>query len=292
MSTLAFESPAKINLFLAITGRRPDGFHELVSLVAPLAWGDTLEVQSAEDFSLVCTDPGLPVDNSNLVFKAAHAFRAATGSRVGARFTLIKRIPTGAGLGGGSSNAALALRALNQLAGDPLNPGALRDVAASVGSDCALFLEGRPLVMRGRGERIEPLPDIVAKRLSGQPILVFKPAFAISTPWAYRQLAADAPNSYVVREDAESCLAAWATGATNLDQILFNNLEGPAFRKFPALPVLLERLTREFHVPARMSGSGSACFALLKPDSPVEALTTAIRDAWGESAFVLPTRLG
>src|SRR6478752_7320803 len=92
-------SPAKLNLFLAITGRRADGFHDLVSLAAPLEFGDTLEVESASEFSLWCDDPNLAVDESNLVLKAARAFAAATSYRGGARFTLRKRIPLGAGLG-------------------------------------------------------------------------------------------------------------------------------------------------------------------------------------------------
>ena len=145
--------PAKLNLLLAVTGRRADGFHELVSLVAPVELGDTLTVEPALEFSLTCDAPTLPVDDTNLVLKAAQAFRVATSWRGGARFALTKRIPSGAGLGGGSSDAATALLALNRLAGEPLAPAALAQVAAEVGSDCALFLPGGPVVMRGRGDR-------------------------------------------------------------------------------------------------------------------------------------------
>ena len=160
--------PAKLNLLLAVTGRRPDGFHELVSVVAPVALADTLTVEPAAEFSLSCDDPTVPTDGTNLVLKAAAAFRTATGWRGGAKFTLAKCIPAGAGLGGGSSDAAIALKALNQLAGNPLAPDALATVAAGVGSDCALFIAGGPVVMRGRGEKVERLPEAVAARLRGR----------------------------------------------------------------------------------------------------------------------------
>src|SRR5438552_482615 len=123
-------SPAKINLFLAVTGRRADGFHDLVSVVAPLDFGDELvaelggsrrEAGGGKQFTLECDHPEVPVDGANLVLKAAEAFVAATGWSGSVHFRLTKRIPPGAGLGGGSSNAVAALRALNRLAGGLLD---------------------------------------------------------------------------------------------------------------------------------------------------------------------------
>ena len=291
VTPLTFESPAKLNLFLAVTGRRADGFHDLVSVVAPLRWGDTLQAELAEEFSVTSNDPAVPTDGSNLVLKAATVFRRVTGYTHAVKFTLEKRIPMGAGLGGGSSNAATALRALNQLAGNPLSPEQLSALAAEVGSDCPLFLNEGPMVIRGRGELIQRLPDSAAKRISGRQVLVFKPGFGISTPWAYRQLADKAPTSYVSPLEAENRLATWLEGESPADSLLFNSMEAPAFAKYPALPVLLDRLRREFGLAVGMSGSGSACFALLKDNSPVEPVTTLIRRSWGESALVLQSRL-
>ena len=291
VSALTLESPAKINLFLAVTGKRPDGFHDLVSLVAPLAWGDTLTVEPADNFSLECNDPDVPLDSSNLVLKAAEAFRDATGLSLGARFSLVKRIPMGAGLGGGSSNAATVLRALNQLSGNVFNQNQLTDVAAKVGSDCPLFLHDGPVVMRGRGDVITPVPPKGTRRIAGRRLLLFKPAFGISTPWAYGQLAQRAPSDYAPAVDTEVKLAAWLADERPLDDLLFNNMERPAFRKFPAFSILLEHLRDNFGVIGRMSGSGSACFALLRDDAPVEAIAGLIRRSWGESALVLQTRL-
>ena len=291
MSSLTLHSPAKINLYLAITGRRADGFHDLISVVSPLAWGDTLTLEPAPEVSLVCSDPSLSVDDSNLVMKAAHAFQRTTGFRGGARFVLEKRIPVGAGLGGGSSNAAAALRGLNELAGGPLNATALSLLAADIGSDCPLFLRSGAVVLSGRGEEVSPVSDRAGARIRGRRILIFKPAFAIATPWAYGRMAAGAPDSYLPGAEAESRLARWMDRETALEDVLYNNMEGVAFSKFPALPALLDRLQTRFGLRARMSGSGSACFALLREDAETEAVIATIYDAWGKSAFVVQTRL-
>lgn len=292
MKSFVFFAPAKLNLFLAVTGRRADGFHDLVSLVAPLTWGDSLRVEAAAEFSLTCDDPAVPIDETNLVLKAARAFQEATGWTGGAKFFLEKRIPMGAGLGGGSSDAVAALRALNQLAGTPLDAAALEKLAAKIGSDCPLFLREGPVLMRGRGEQIADLPAAAAARVSGRRVLIFKPAFGISTPWAYAWLANDAPQSYLPSAVAEARLAAWLADSEALPQeLLFNSFEPPAFAKFVALPVLLDQLRKRFGLTPQMSGSGSACFVFLADNSPISAITDTIRLAWGNSAFLVETRL-
>jgi 4-diphosphocytidyl-2-C-methyl-D-erythritol kinase len=298
VKTVTEFSPAKLNLFLAVTGRRADGFHDLVSVAAPLDFGDELVAEirgqgpeGRDQFGLTCSDPVVPVDGSNLVRKAAAAFAAATGWRGGVDFKLTKRIPVGAGLGGGSSNAVAALRILNRLAGDALPAAKLAEIAASLGSDCALFLHKAPVVMRGRGERVEPLPAAAAARISGRRVLLFKPSFGISTPWAYGRMATGAPAHYRPEAEAEAHLAAWLKGSALLEDLLANNMEGVAFEKYTALPVLLAKLGREFGVAARMSGSGSACFAVLHDDFATGPLREAIRAAWGPGAFVQEARL-
>jgi 4-diphosphocytidyl-2-C-methyl-D-erythritol kinase len=149
------------------------------------------------------------------------------------------------------------------------------------------------VVLRGRGERVTPLPPGAADRLRGRRVLVFKPGFGIATPWAYAQLAAGAPESYLPPEEAEARLAAWMEdAAAPAERLLANNLEAPAFAKFVALPALLEQLRGDFGLQPRMSGSGSACFALLDEATRVDPIRAAVRAAWGESAFVRETRLG
>ena len=236
----------------------------------------------------------MPVDDSNLVLKAAHAFAAAAEWNGGAAFLLEKRIPPGAGLGGGSSDAVATLRALNQLAEAPfkLSVKTMASVAAQLGSDCPLFLHDGPVVMRGRGDRISALATSETERLRGRRVLLFKPDFGIATPWSYARLAADAPGSYLAPELAEGRLAAWLGDASApAEQLLFNNMEPPAFAKFLALPVLCGELQQRFGLSSRMSGSGSACFILLAEDTDAAPIVAVIHEAWGRSAFVMDTRV-
>jgi 4-diphosphocytidyl-2-C-methyl-D-erythritol kinase len=285
-------APAKINLFLAVTGRREDGYHDLVSVAAPLLWGDVVHAEPADAFSVECDDPAVPTDGSNLVLKAATAFAKASGWARGARFSIQKKIPLGSGLGGASSDAVSALTALNAMAGEPLDGAALAGVAASVGSDCALFLAGRPVVMRGRGERIEALSKEAYGRFRGMRVLVFKPAFAIPTPWAYSRLVAQAPRGYIAPARAEAMLGAWlGKPGAPVSELLFNSMEKPAFAKFAALPELLRRIWDRFGIAARMSGSGSACYALLHEDVDAVPIMAEIRGAWGAPALVVETRI-
>ncbi len=294
VNPVILQSPAKLNLFLAITGRRPDGFHNLVSVAATVEFGDTLTVEPRKSgFSMECDEPALEIDETNLVLRAADAFAESARWVGGAHFKLAKRIPMGAGLGGGSSNATTALLALNDLAGLPLGCEELTRIAARLGSDCALFLQDEPVIMRGRGENVQPLPPQAADRLRGRRVLIFKPSFGISTVWAYRQLAAGAPASYLPEVEAETRLGLWVDHATAPgEELLFNNMEAPAFTKFVALPTALECLREEFNLAPRMSGSGSACFAFLTEGAPVAAITKRIRELWGPEAFVTETRLG
>ncbi len=282
-------APAKINLFLAITGRRPDRFHDLVSVVATLDWGDRLRGSPAPQDSLECRDETVPTGPDNLILRASAAYRAAGG--VGAaHFVLKKEIPMGAGLGGGSSDAVAALVALDRLSAKPLGPEALRAIAETLGSDCPLFLASGPVVMRGRGERVDLLPPGAAGRLRGRKILVFKPGFGISTPWAYGQLAAR--GDYIPAVEAEARLAAWINDpVAPAEALLFNSMERAAFPKYVALDTLLSRLRGEFGLAPRMSGSGSACFALLDETQPVEPVRQAILESWGPTAFVIETRI-
>jgi len=288
---VAVFSPAKINLFLAITGRRADGFHNLVSVVVPLDFGDELAVEASEGFALECNDPAVPVDGSNLILKAAAAFAAATGWKSGAHFKLGKRIPIGAGLGGGSSNAVAALRGLNQLAGGIASEWLLAEIAATLGSDCALFLKNAPVIMRGRGEQIEDLAQVgVIARLRGRRVLLFKPSFGIGTAWAYGRMAARGTD-YLPEREAESRLCSWMEGAAPLENLLFNNMEAVAFQKYVALPLLLEKLRKECGLVGRMSGSGSACYVLLGEEQVSAPIVTLIHDGWGADAFVQEARI-
>jgi len=296
-SVVTVFSPAKINLLLAVTGRRADGFHELVSVVTKVDFGDEIRaekssIQNSESnrFTLECDAPGVPVDASNLVLRAAEAYAQATGWGGRVHFKLTKRIPVGAGLGGGSSNAVAALRALERLGGEKLPATKLAELAAALGSDCPLFLHGGPVVMRGRGDKVEPLPETAARRLRGRRVLVFKPSFGIATAWAYQRMAARGTD-YVPAAGAERRLAEWLGSDAPAEQLLANNMEAVAFEKYVGLPVLMEMLHAEFGLAPRMSGSGSACFALLGEKQAAEPVIARIRECWGAGAFAVVTRL-
>jgi 4-diphosphocytidyl-2-C-methyl-D-erythritol kinase len=296
MTSLAMASPAKLNLYLAVTGRRADGFHDLLSLAAPVAWGDTLGVRLAGGgFSLECDDPAVPLGEDNLVLRAARAFNACAGLELGAAFVLEKRIPMNAGLGGGSSNAVAALLALNELSGSPLDFARLEALAARLGSDCAMFLRKGPSVMRGRGESVEAPGGTAAGRISGRRAVLFKPAFGIGTAWAYGRLAGIADRSgYSPPDRAEARLGAWiASPAAPAEEILHNDFERVVLPKFPAAGLLLARLRGDFGLEPHLSGSGSTCFALLPNDhpDPADGIAAAVREAWGPSSIFVETRL-
>lgn len=286
--------PAKLNLFLAITGRRDDGFHELVSVASRIDVGDTLVAQISEDpgFGMTCDDASVPTDRSNLVIQAAEQYRARSGWTLGVTFELQKVTPMGAGLGGGSSDAVGALRAMNRLAEKPLSPDELVKISAELGSDCPLFFAEQPVVMRGRGEDIEALDADACERLAGRTVLVVKPPFGINTGWAYGKLAAAAPSGYMPKLAAERHLREWIDeSAAGPETLGFNSFERPIGEKFAALPVMAENLRQKFGITLHLSGSGSACYAWPRNEGESAAICEVIRADWGPNAWVKSTKI-
>ena len=278
---------AKLNLSLAITGRRADGFHELISLVAPIALADTLTLDVGRPLGLTCDDASLPVDGSNLVLKAAAAYVKRRPSAPTGHFHLTKKVPHGAGLGGGSSDAAAALRLLDQASGDPLGLEVLETLAAEVGSDCPFFVRGQAAVMRGRGERLEILPLAARAALAGRKVVLVKPPFGVPTPEAYALLAK--AGKYRPAAQAEAELAAWIAQPAADPSVLGNDLAAPVFAKYLALPVGLESFRRATGVNWQMTGSGSACFAFVSDGFDHARLRADVQRAWGPGAWVEET---
>lgn len=286
-STMRIFSPAKVNLLLAVTGKRDNGFHDLVSLVAPLEFGDFLDISIVEGpgpVELSCTNPDVPLGDENLIVRAVKSYREAAGVEASVQIHLEKHIPMEAGLGGGSSNAAVALLALNELNGQVLSISDLSGLAAEIGSDCPLFLHRSPLIMRGRGEKIELLTSDILDRLAGQQIAVFKPGIGISTAWAYGKLA-EKGSGYANSRDIEKQLNDWKRGLIELDQILFNSFEESVFGKFIVFQALFERIQIKLNLRPLLSGSGSSCFVLLHDEHTAKSLEALVKEALGESAF-------
>lgn len=284
---LVSAAQAKLNLSLAITGRREDGFHELVSLVAPIALADTLTLDVGRPLGLTCDDPSLPVDGTNLVLKAASAYARRRPSAPTGHFHLSKRVPHGAGLGGGSADAAAALRLLDRASGEPLGPEALEALAAEIGSDCTFFVRGQAAVMRGRGERLAILPPTARAALAGRKVVIAKPPFGVPTPEAYGLLAK--AGKYRPSAQAEAELAAWVARPSADPTDLGNDLAAPVFAKYLALPAGLASFGRVTGLNWHLTGSGSACFAWADDGFDQAGLRADVGRAWGAGAWVTET---
>jgi 4-diphosphocytidyl-2-C-methyl-D-erythritol kinase len=255
-------APAKLNLSLRVLGRRDDGFHEIETLMVPLpGLADRIEIGEADAFAFECDHPGVPADDSNLAVRALRLFERRSGTTLPLRLRLEKHVPAGAGLGGGSSDAAAVLRLLAERAGG-VPPDTLAELAAELGSDVPFFLADGPAWCRGRGERIEPAPDLAAL-----PVLLLKPWFAVSTPEAYRRW-----------RDAQPLPGIDHAPQPGPAGPLVNDLEAPVFSKHLFLAELRHWLQhRDETTAALMSGSGSTVFALLHPDANPDTLAAAAR---------------
>jgi 4-diphosphocytidyl-2-C-methyl-D-erythritol kinase len=258
---LELASPCKINLVLNTLGRRPDGFHELETVMQPVNICDELVFEEATSgLEFDCDDPRLPADEGNLVVRAARAFFAAAPVSAGVRIQLRKRIPLAAGLGGGSGNAATTLVGLNRLFGEPLGLDQLGSLAARLGSDVPFFLEARPALATGRGERVAPLEPFAALR--GLWLFLIHPGFGIPTAWAYGELARFPAALNGRRGRAAELVARLQAGdLLGAAASLYNALEAPALRKYPVLALYQEFCRTQGALATLMSGSGSTTFA-------------------------------
>jgi 4-diphosphocytidyl-2-C-methyl-D-erythritol kinase len=266
-------APAKVNLSLRVLGRRSDGYHELESLVVPVSVFDELELEHHPEGRLEfsCDADGVPADESNLVVRAIRLFCESCGLVPAVRVHLHKQIPHGAGLGGGSSDAAAALMALNRLFETGLELDALCRMAADIGSDVPLFLLQSPVWMRGRGEQVTPAPG-----MESVPLLLIKPPFGVPTPWAYKQWALSRPLDGIPYEPQQLEFGT-----------LVNDLERPVFEKYLVLADLKRWLLAQEEVRgALLSGSGSTVFAVLRHREMGFALGERVAREFGEDLWV------
>ena len=279
-------SPCKVNLLLNILGQRADGFHELETVMQPVGLCDRLSfARQAGGIRLTCDQPALPVDAGNLVHRAATAFLHAAKISDGARIHLEKKIPLAAGLGGGSGNAAVTLLGLNELFGQPVAAGELEKIAASLGSDIPFFLQTRPALATGRGERVQQLDFFPALR--GAFLVLIHPGFGISTAWAYQQLAKHpaALNGQPGRAQQLITLLQGddlaAAGAA-----FYNSLEAPALPKYPLLALYQEFFRAHGAAATLMSGSGSTTFALIRGQLAAEQLVEKFKSKFGDCGWL------
>ena len=277
--------PAKINLFLAVTGLRSDGYHNLLSWVAPLNWGDRLSIHQnkSENTSTLEISGKINLEPcpDNLILKAVEVFTEFIPDTPPYHFELEKNIPIGAGLGGGSSNAAMALKLINQERREPVPKNKLLELAARVGSDCPLFLQSGSCLLRGRGDQVEALDRKVLNPFSGKKILLIRPEFEIATPWAYQQLKKYA--DYQDPKEAENCLKGFMNKP--LPQNFFNQFQVSLCKKYIGLTVFLQNFKKQFPNPIMITGSGSVLFTLID-ESEISSVIEFIEEHWGEESIL------
>src|SRR5262245_18819234 len=279
--TLERKSPCKVNLLLNILGKRPDGFHELETVIHPVNLYDELSFsRQRNEIELTCDAPDLPVDSTNLVHRAVAAFLKGAGAHDGVRIHLRKKIPLAAGLGGGSGNAATTLMALNELFGKPLAPPQLSAIAAALDSDVPFFLQSKPALATGRGEKISPLDFFPA--FHGCYFLLIHPGFGISTVWAYQQLAKfpEALKGQLGRTEKMITLLQ-SKDLSAAGAAFYNALEPPALTKYPLLALYQEFLRANGAAATLMSGSGSTTFAVVRGKAAALQLEEKVKAKFG-----------
>jgi len=268
ISPAAVKTPAKLNLFLRVVGRRVDGYHELVSLMVPVNLVDRLTFSpGSAGLKLSCHGIATPEDESNLVLRAAKTFFSRIGQTPHLTISLTKNIPVAAGLGGGSSDAAATLKVLNNLYGHPLGAKALAEMALGLGADVPFFLQNMPCIARGVGEKLEPVLDWPEYWY-----IIVTPPVPVSTAWAYRTLKLELTtpeNGSIVRPLRKD----WSA----LDDLLINDLEKVTAARYPVITATKNLLLEAGAQGALMSGSGPSVFGVFRSE---EAAKSAQEDVF------------
>jgi len=260
--SLTIDCPAKVNLFLRVLAREADGYHGLETLFCRVGLADTLTVERTDaGITLAVEGADLGPAEENLAYRAADAILAATGRRFGVRMHLVKRIPAGGGLGGGSSDAAAALLAVNRLAGDAVPRAEVLHTAARLGADVAFFASGAPLALGwGHGQRLLQLPPLPVRAA-----LLVCPGVHVATPAAYQwvdEVRAAAGRRGAVHLDV-NVLGSWS----DIARLGGNDFEAPVMGRHPAIKAAFEALAATGPFLCRMSGSGSTLFAVYRSEA-------------------------
>lgn len=258
---LSRSAPAKLNLGLHVLRRRPDGFHDLATVFLPIGWSDRVDARASDDLTLHTSDPDLPTDDGNLVMRAAHVLQQWGDVERGARLFLDKRVPYGAGLGGGSSDAAATLRLLADLWGLDVPEADLHRLALGLGSDVPFFLLGAPAAATGRGERLMPLHGE-----GGDPyacpfwIVVAVPPVHVGTAEAYGLVT---PNDRD-RPDLVAAVRSNVLGRWRAE--IVNDFQAPVEAAHPEIRAVRRALVGAGAGYASLSGSGSAVFGVFEDE--------------------------
>ena len=288
-SRISLKAAAKINLYLEITGNRPDGYHDLVMILQSIDLCDRVDIRKigTDEIQVTCTNPEVPCDRTNLAHKAAALMQSVYPEIGGMEIAIDKQIPMGAGLAGGSGNAAAVLVGIDRLWDLGLTQSQICDFAAQLGSDIPFCVTGGTALATGRGEILSPLPD-----LTDLVLVICKPRqIAIATAWAYQTFRAQellATSRVKDKNLSSHMVAAIASGGESapnkIGRLLYNDLERVVLPEYPAIADLKNKLLDQECIGAMMSGSGSTVF-VIAPDSDrahqiAESVKTDEIDVW------------
>ena len=279
---LKYLAPAKINLVLEVLSKRADGYHEIRSLIRAINLCDVLSFELADETSFECTEPSLQTSD-NLVVQAAELLKKVSGYNKGAKIKLEKRIPWGAGLGGGSSDGAVTLLALNKLWGLKLTTSDLVELAARLGSDVPFFIHGGTALIEGRGEKVTPLPASVM----GWFVLLMPPLPKIprKTQQLYSRLDA---RHFTEGQFAGKASKIWSRDRRLSPSLLFNVFDEVAFGAFPGLEDYWRRFEEAGGADIHLVGSGPALFAPVDSEAKAEEICQRLCQQ-GLEAYAVPT---
>lgn len=262
-------SPAKVNLFLKVVSKRPDGYHNLVSIVDLVSLYDRMTIRAVPDGRVVVRDKAgiLPTGPENTVYRAITLLKERYKRTSGVEVLIEKHIPMGAGLGGGSSDAATVMKALVRLWDLPVGPHELMDLGSRIGADVPLFIFGAPCVIQGIGERVSPL------RLPPLSYVIVYPNVAISTKDVYGGL-----RNLLTKEENEVRFSEDFSSPLDVANVLENDLEEVALLKCPEIKTIKERLSKAGAVGSLMSGSGSAVFGIFRDEKEAREGSARVGD--------------
>ncbi len=287
MPDLILRSPAKINLGLWVGKKRADGYHEIITIIVPLEFHDRIAIRTTRAGIEVTTDSkDVPPGPANLAYQAAEQFFRAAQIPAGCRIRISKSIPVGAGLGGGSSNAATVLLGLNRLFDQPLSARRLHQISLNLGSDVPAFLRQKPCVAHGRGEKLRPI------RLPGLSILLYLPGYPVDTTWAYERLDRHRSANQTLtsprlspkilaarlrRKEPERSKACRKAQLTSTAVQVQNSFEPVVFGRHPDLAKMKRLLLENGCYAAALSGSGSTVYGLMEQNGSKDPMAALAR---------------
>jgi 4-diphosphocytidyl-2-C-methyl-D-erythritol kinase len=276
-----FKAPAKVNLNLRVLEKLADGYHRIDSVMVPISLFDTVEITrtqtGAQPITVSCDQPDVPEGKHNIAYRAAARILEKQGVRGSVRVRIHKQIPVGAGLGGGSTDAAATMAGVNRIFRLGLGTRELAAMGAQIGSDVPFFIYGCPARVRGKGERVRPLRNFPTLWL-----VVLYPGFPVATAWAYQNVCVT-----LTKVVKNTSITASLRDKNHLGRVLTNDLERVTFTRHPVLAVLKDRLLAEGALGALMSGSGSSVFGIFDTEGAAQKAFHRLRKEEESRAYLV-----